>query len=171
MTVYERLCCFKSPNWCNYQDLLNPRQDYLPANIETNLPSTAVDSYLGRLIQLALLVNDSVEGVTAVTMDSLIEALSAFNSSGVMWSRAFNPKIRKKVDAFLELGLPASWIKPLIQVFLVGLWSSKGPKTSLNDPIFYQTIVRLSEVPYNPVQEWFYENPKALSPATLYEEC
>lgn len=170
MTVYELLCCFKAPNWCNYQNLLDPRYEFIPAKIELSLPDTAVDSYLGRLVKIALLLNKSADSLTFDTMNSFIQALEAMSFSGVLCSRQINPKMRNRIDSFLKLKLPSSWIRPLLEVFLVSFWSSRGAKTSLNDPKFFQTLIRLSQVSYEPLQSWFREHPEVLLPDTRYEE-
>ena len=73
MTTYEVLCCFVSKNWFNYMDPLSDIYTYLPGNIPRDLPLTATDSYLGRLVTLAQLINHSWQCVTVETLDSYIQ--------------------------------------------------------------------------------------------------
>lgn len=170
MTVYELLCCFKSPNWCNYQNLFNPTHDFLPANVEKSLPETSIDSYLGRLINLAMTVNKSWDSVTSGTFDLFLQAISMFSSAGVLWGRPLSPKTKSRVIQYLNLGLPASWIRPMMSVFLLEFWSGEGPETSLNDMKFLTTLRELKESPYPPVQEWFRGHPWVTKEETLYKE-
>lgn len=170
MTDYELLCCFKSPNWCNYQNLLDPKYQFIPSNIEQTLPQSATDSYLGRLLNLARVVNNSIDTLTIDSLDLFTATIEIFNKSGVMWGRTLSPKMKIKICRFLDLGLPVSWIHSLLSVFTLELWSGKGPQTLLNDKRFLETLCELQTVAYIPVQQWFRLHPKAISVDTNFRE-
>lgn len=171
MTVYERLCCFKSPNWCNYQNLLDPAYDYILPKIERNLPPTVTDSYLGRLVAIATEVNTRLDDLTFDTLGSFSECVAIFNQSGVLWGRAFNAKMYQKIKTFLSMGFPASWLKSLLQVYLLEFGSKNGPTIDLNDPKFLPILEKLSKCSYPAVVRWFDAHPEGASSKTVYEGC
>lgn len=171
MTIYELLCCFKSPNWYNYQNLLAPQNDYLFERIDRNLPPTVVDSYLGRLLELALVVNKSWSYITVEELDAFLLTVSRFAVSETIFGRGMNAKLKRRVIEYLESGLPPEWLTPLVQVLMLGCWTGKGPETDLNDPKFLKTLEALSQVDYQPVQKWFAEHPEALDSNSSGTSC
>ena len=170
MTLYELLCCYKSPAWYYYQDPLNPKYSYFRQGIERNLPPECVDSYLGRLLQAAIVVNDSWSTITAETFSAFIEASKAFEVSGDVGGRRFHQKTESKIRAYLATGLPAAWIVPLFQAHSVACYTKNGSKTSLNNIRFYDALQNLACVSYPPTQAWFKKHPKFLSKDTPYCE-
>ena len=170
MTVYEILCCFKSPNWYFYQDPLNPKYSYFRAGIERSLPPECEDSYLGRLIQSAIVLNQSWAQITTETFDSFKEASIMFELSQDVAGRRFHQKTEDKIRRFLESNLPAAWIVPLFQAHSIGCYTKTGATTSLNTPRFQETLAKLSTSDFPPLVKWFKEHPGALSITSSYEE-
>lgn len=170
MTTYEVLCCFKSEKWYNYCNPLSSKYTWMPGNIAKTLDTTAVDSYLGRLVAVAQLVNQSWVDVTADTLEAYIQALQDVASASVLWARPWPKRTVGRVQEFLSYRLPAECLEPLVEVFKIELWTSEGQSTPLNHPQFLQALHTASTSQFAPVQAWFQLHPEALSETTRYKE-
>lgn len=171
MTVYEILCCFKSPNWPNYRNALNPEFDYCTEKIDRNLPLECVDSYLGRLVSIAKSMNEYLIKIQAGDLDKYESACSDLVLSTKLCARKFNPKMKEKLKVFLGYGFPAEWLRPLLQVYMVELWTADGYKTSLNSPEFLVSLQALSHNDFAPVVSWFKKHPEGANSKSQYQEC
>lgn len=170
MTTYELMCCYKSPNWYNYQNPLSPQYDYCHEKIEQNLPKTVVDSYLGRLVSLAKVVNNEVNKLTIDSFGEWLDVMPVFYNTGAFRGHLPRPQVRDQVKEYFELGFPADWIQALLQVFILELWTGSSLKTDLNDKKFLNAVKDLKRYPFKPVQNWFNEHPEATSETTTYIE-
>lgn len=170
MTTYEVLCCFASGNWFNYLNPLSDTYTYMPGNIPRNLPETVTDSYLGRLVTLAQLVNHSWPCVTAETLDTYVQTLQLFAPAGILWARPWSSRTITKVRAFLEYRLPAECIESMIEVFKLELWTSEGTQTDFNALRFLGALKSVSTSEFAPVQAWFRLHPDALSEESRYRK-
>lgn len=169
MTTYEILCCFVSDKWYNYQSLLE-HYDTIPDRIEQELPSTAPDSYLGRLVELSLYIRSIWNEVTIDTLDGYAEVLFTLSVPRVLESRPMNSKTLEQVREFLALGLPASWLEPVIKVFMPALWTKYNRGVSLNDVRFFEVMWRVYQCDYPNLRVWFANHPNALKRETGYQE-
>ena len=175
MNTYELMCCYKSPNWFNYQNPLSPQYDYCHEKIEMSLPESVVDSYLGRLVDLAKVVNREVVNLNKDNLDEWLDAMPIFYATGVFRGHLPRPQSRQQLQAFFDFGFPAEWIQPLLQVFILELWTGSSLKTKLNDKKFLHAVRELEKCTFQPICRWFQSHPNATDEKTSYveeeEEC
>lgn len=170
MTPYEILCCYQSPAWYNYCNLLNTQYNYVPQKVELSLPETVTDSYLGRLVTLAKLVNSSWDSVTEEHFSEYIKTLQLFAVKPSFSVRPWNAKLRYKTTVFLHYKLPASWLSQVVEPFMVELYTEKVPKSDFNNRIYLETLRKVSTSMYPAVIAWFKLHPHALDERTRYED-
>lgn len=170
MTVYQLLCCLKSPNWYSYQNPLSGQFDYFQEKFVVDLPTTAVDSYVGRLLSVALIIND-VSKLDRYNFRTWLRAVDILCSTPLFIHHKAPATLVDKIQRFLDWDLPSEWLASMLRVYSVELNTKSGSEVRLNDPIYYQTLVSLSSIKYTPLVIWFAKNQNIMSEQTLYEEA
>lgn len=169
MTTLEILRCFLDDKWYNYQSLLDYHET-IPDRIEYTLPESAVDSYLGRLVELALYVKDCWKDVTIDTLDGYFQVLEAMRVPRILESRPVNSHTLDLIRDYLYIGLPASWVEPVAKVFMPALWTKYRGDIGLNDNAFYKALCAVHACDYPGLRSWFANHPRAVLRDTTYTE-
>jgi len=170
MTLHETLCAYQSPHWPNYQNLLDPKYAYTHDKVQLLLPKEATDSYLGRLLSIAIDANKYLERITASELDDYTEIVTIISASGPLMGRKFNSKLRTMLYSYLSYGLKADWLKPLLNEYKLSLWTNKKTSLYLNEPKYLDILCTLKNCSYAPVVAWFKRNPHGADKETKYME-
>ena len=168
MTVYQLLCCVRSPRWFNYQNPLQSEFDYFKDSVTQDLPQESVDSYLGRLISVALVLNSSIDKLDSLNFKYWLECLDVISCSGILSGHRPGKVMVEQIQQFLDYQFPPEWIKPLLDVFILQLHTRDGSNVDFNNPIFLDCLRKLHSVKFTPVVLWFSQNSHAVSSETLY---
>lgn len=171
MTLYEKLCAYVSPEWYNYQDILDKKYGICEARISRSLSSTCTDSYLGRLLSLAETLNASSSCIDASNFEAWQHIICILTRSEVLTARVLTNKIRSRIEEYLRVGFPSSWLKNLFEVFNLSLYTARSYQP-LNKPLYLEVLRSVYSVrnTYQPVADWFQKHPEAIEEKTLYEE-
>lgn len=170
MTLYEILCAYRSEYWPNYQNLLDPKYDYKHERVEMNLPIEATDSYLGRLVSLALDLNKHLEQIRVEEIPKHTSCVLAINLCEDISARRFSKPMCNLFTEYLGYGLPAKWLLPFIEEYKFSLHTNKRGTLSLNKLIYLDVLRDVSGIDYEPVNRWFKLHPDSLRIETKYKE-
>ena len=171
MTLYERLCAYVSPEWYNYQDILDKKYDICEARISRSLANECTDSYLGRLVDLAVHLNKTTDNITASNYDAWLHIMKLMMRSETITGRSITGRVQEQIKEYLIVGFPAIWITNLFDVFRLSLYTAREYQP-LNKSIYLDTLKSVYAVrnTYQPVATWFQNHPDAILEKTLYEE-
>lgn len=171
MTVYERLCAYVSPEWYNYQDILDKRYEICESRISRSLPLTCTDSYLGRLVDLSVTLNETTDQINATNFDAWQHIICIIIRSKTITARPLTSKVKTSLKEYLRVGFPSAWVMNLFEVFRLSLYTARSHQP-LNKIEYLDALKAVYAVrnTYLPVAIWFQNHPQATEEKSLYKE-